>query len=45
MKTIIKNVGIENKNRKTIQELFSDYYNEYTPKEFDFGVPTGEEIL
>ena len=32
------------KKRKTIQELFADYHDDYTPEEIDWGAPVGEEI-
>jgi len=30
--------------RKTIQELFAEYDNDYTPEEIDWGKPIGDEI-
>lgn len=41
-KIIIK--AIQDDKRKTIQELFADYHEEYTPTEFDWGEAVGNEI-
>jgi len=33
-----------NKKRKSIQELFADYNDDYTPEEIDWGKPVGGEV-
>ena len=30
-------------HHKSIKDLFEEYDGEYTPKEFDWGIPAGEE--
>jgi antitoxin MazE len=40
---IIKKVKIKN-TRKTIEERFKDFNDEYEPEEIDWGSPTGKEV-